>query len=133
MNQLGNILWFFLGGFIIVLLYLFGSFILVISIVGIPFARQHIKMAGLELIPFGMDIRSVRSSEVSSRQKFSPNGFDGKEICALSRYAGISNKVSSFGIYEYKPSKDNSSCWIIFLARYLVPMNILSWIRFQLH
>jgi len=39
-----------------------------------------------------MDIRSVRSSEVSSRQKFSPNGFDGKEICALFRYAGISNK-----------------------------------------
>jgi len=56
-----------------------------------------------------LDMRSVRSSEVSSRQKFSPNGFDGKEICALSRYAGISNKVSSFGIYEYKPSKDDDA------------------------
>mgnify|MGYP000738551953 CR=1 FL=1 len=56
-----------------------------------------------------VDIRSVRSSEVSSRQKFSPNGFDGKEICSLSRYAGISNKVSSFGIYEYKPSKDDDA------------------------
>jgi len=29
-----------------------------------------------------------------------PNGFSGKEICALARYAGISDKVSSFGIYE---------------------------------
>ena len=48
-----------------------------------------------------VDLKSVRASELSSRQKFSPNGFDGKEICALSRYAGISNKVSSFGIYEY--------------------------------
>ena len=56
-----------------------------------------------------MDLRSVRSSEVSTRQKFSPNGFDGKEICAISRYAGISNKVSSFGIYEYKPSKDDDA------------------------
>jgi hypothetical protein len=56
-----------------------------------------------------MDMRSVRSSEVSTRQKFSPNGFDGKEICAISRYAGISNKVSSFGIYEYKPSKDDDA------------------------
>jgi len=56
-----------------------------------------------------LDLRSVKSSEVSSRQKFSPNGFDGKEICALSRYAGISNKVSSFGIYEYKPSKDDDA------------------------
>ncbi len=56
-----------------------------------------------------MDLRSVKSSEVSTRQKFSPNGFDGKEICAISRYAGISNKVSSFGIYEYKPSKDDDA------------------------
>ncbi len=29
-----------------------------------------------------------------------PNGFNGKEICALARYAGISDKVSSFGVYE---------------------------------
>ncbi|NCO64689.1 MAG: formimidoylglutamase, partial [Flavobacteriia bacterium] len=54
-----------------------------------------------------LDLSSVKSSEVSLNQKYSPNGFDGKEICAISRYAGISNKVSSFGIYEYKPSKDD--------------------------
>ena len=42
-------------------------------------------------------------------QKYSPNGFDGREICAISRYAGISNKVSSFGIYEYKPSSDDEA------------------------
>ena len=54
-----------------------------------------------------IDLKSVRASELSSRQKFSPNGFDGKEICALSRYAGISNKVTSFGIYEYKSSNED--------------------------
>ncbi len=54
-----------------------------------------------------VDLNSVKSSEVSLNQKYSPNGFDGKEICAITRYAGISNKVSSFGIYEYKPSKDD--------------------------
>ena len=54
-----------------------------------------------------LDLNSVKSSEVSLNQKYSPNGFDGKEICAISRYAGISNKVSSFGIYEYKASKDD--------------------------
>ena len=37
----------------------------------------------------------------------SPNGFDGKEICSISRYAGISNKVSSFGIYEYRSSNED--------------------------
>jgi formiminoglutamase len=54
-----------------------------------------------------IDLSSVKGSEVSLNQKFSPNGLDGKEICAIARYAGISNKVSSFGIYEYKPSKDD--------------------------
>ncbi|GAA4298164.1 formimidoylglutamase [Aestuariibaculum suncheonense] len=54
-----------------------------------------------------VDLTAVRGSEVSLKQKFSPNGLDGKEICAMARYAGISNKVSSFGIYEYKPSKDD--------------------------
>ncbi len=54
-----------------------------------------------------IDLKSVKASEVSSKQKYSPNGLDGKEICAISRYAGISNKVSSFGIYEYRPSKDD--------------------------
>ncbi len=56
-----------------------------------------------------VDLCSIRSSEVSTKQKFSPNGFDGKEICTISRYAGISNKVSSFGIYSYKPSKDDDA------------------------
>ncbi|MDN3665807.1 formimidoylglutamase [Algibacter miyuki] len=54
-----------------------------------------------------VDLNSVKSSEVSLKQKVSPNGLDGKEICAIARYAGISNKVTSFGIYEYKPSKDD--------------------------
>ena len=36
-----------------------------------------------------------------------PNGFYGDQICAISRYAGISRKVSSFGIYEYNPKFDH--------------------------
>lgn len=56
-----------------------------------------------------LDLCSIKSSEVSTRQKYSPNGFDGKEVCVVSRYAGISNKVSSFGIYSYKPSKDDDA------------------------
>lgn len=35
----------------------------------------------------------------------SPNGFSGKELCAIVRYAGISDKLTSFGIYEYNRSK----------------------------
>lgn len=54
-----------------------------------------------------VDLGVLKAAEVSLRQKVSPNGLDGKEICAVSRYAGISNKVTSFGIYEYKPSNDD--------------------------
>lgn len=39
----------------------------------------------------------------------SPNGFDGREICAISRYAGISDKVKSFGIYEFKNFKNEET------------------------
>ena len=61
-----------------------------------------------------IDLNSVKSSEVSLKQKFSPNGFNGREICAISRYAGISNKVSSFGIYEYKSSiNDEATAMLI--------------------
>ena len=56
-----------------------------------------------------LDINAVKSSEVSPKQKYSPNGFNGREICAISRYAGISNRVSSFGVYEYNPSLDDEA------------------------
>ena len=69
-------------------------------------------MRDADLVTF--DLSSVKSSEVSIKQKFSPNGFNGREICAISRYAGISNKVSSFGIYEYKSSiEDDATTMLI--------------------
>src|SRR5690606_11974824 len=40
--------------------------------------------------------------------KFIPNGFDGKEICILARYAGISDKVTSFGVFNHNNSKQES-------------------------
>ena len=47
-----------------------------------------------------LDMRSIRAGEVGMATGFSPNGFTGREICALARYAGISDQVSLFGIYE---------------------------------
>ena len=47
------------------------------------------------------DLCSVQSSYSGNFQQFNPNGFTGKEICALARYAGISDKVSSFGIFNF--------------------------------
>lgn len=55
-----------------------------------------------------VDISSVESSILSENQKISPNGFSGKEICAIARYSGISNKVSSFGIFDLNTTGNES-------------------------
>ena len=55
-----------------------------------------------------LDLNSVKSSYSGNFVSFTPNGFDGKEICSLSRYAGISDKVSSFGIFNFNNKKEES-------------------------
>ena len=55
-----------------------------------------------------IDIGALRQSEAPANNNSSPNGFYGEEICAISRYAGLSDKVSSFGIYEYNSKYDNN-------------------------
>ncbi|RXR20519.1 arginase [Flavobacterium amnicola] len=54
-----------------------------------------------------IDLLSVKSSDSGNFSKFTPNGFNGKEICALARYAGISDKVTSFGVFNtsFAPSE----------------------------
>ena len=55
-----------------------------------------------------IDIGAARQSDAPANNNASPNGFYGEEMCAISRYAGISDKVSSFGIYEYNSKHDNN-------------------------
>lgn len=51
-----NIVWFFVGGFWIALTHLVFGALFAITIIGLPFAMQHFKLAGLALTPFGRDI-----------------------------------------------------------------------------
>ncbi len=53
MNIIGNLVWLIFGGFIIAIEYFIASLILMITIVGIPFGIQTLKMASLSLWPFG--------------------------------------------------------------------------------
>lgn len=53
-----------------------------------------------------IDLGAVRKSDAPANNNAMPNGFYGNEICAIARYAGISRKVSSFGIYEYNAKFD---------------------------
>lgn len=52
-----NLLWLVLFGWEIALVHLTSAGILAITIVGIPFALQHIKLIPLALFPFGMHLR----------------------------------------------------------------------------
>ena len=55
-----------------------------------------------------IDIGAVRQSDAPANNNASANGFYGEEICAITRYAGLSDKVSSFGIYEYNSRLDSN-------------------------
>lgn len=63
MGCLLNVLWLVFGGIFIAIEYVVASLLLMITIVGIPFGVETLKMAGLALCPFG---REVRSGERSS-------------------------------------------------------------------
>jgi uncharacterized membrane protein YccF (DUF307 family) len=55
-NLIGNIIWLIFGGLLSALGYLFGGFILCLTIVGIPWGIQCFKIAGLVLAPFGRQV-----------------------------------------------------------------------------
>ena len=52
------------------------------------------------------DISAVRQSDAPGTISPSPNGFYGEEICLLSRYAGISDKLKIFGLFDVNPEFD---------------------------
>jgi uncharacterized membrane protein YccF (DUF307 family) len=51
-----NILWIVFGGIWITLFHIFFGFLLCITIIGIPFGKQHFKMMEISLMPFGKRI-----------------------------------------------------------------------------
>lgn len=61
----------------------------------------------------GLDFEAVSAEATGNFAGHSPNGFDGKEICALARYSGISDKVSSFGIYEISTEAISSAATML--------------------
>ena len=53
LSTIMNILWLFIGGIWIMLTHVLFGLLLGITIIGIPWAKQHFKMASLALTPFG--------------------------------------------------------------------------------
>jgi len=63
MNIIGNLIWLIFGGIIIAIEYFIGSIVLMLTIIGIPFGIQTLKLGALAIWPFGRDTRvDVRAS-----------------------------------------------------------------------
>ena len=56
LSTIMNIFWFLIGGIWICLTHILFGIILGITIIGIPFAKQHFKLASLALTPFGREV-----------------------------------------------------------------------------
>jgi len=65
-----------------------------------PFVRNA------DLLTF--DISAIRQSDAPGNADASPNGFYGEEACQITRYAGMSDKLTSIGFYEINPTYDHA-------------------------
>ena len=70
LGSLGNILWFIFAGVWLAIGHLLSAMFCFITIIGIPFGYQHLKLAGLALAPIGKTIVD-------------------KEVAATAGYSGI--------------------------------------------
>ena len=53
-----NIIWLLCGGLYTAFIHLVFAALLFITIIGIPFAKQHLKLVDLSLMPFGKNVLS---------------------------------------------------------------------------
>ena len=56
MNFIGNVLWIVFGGLILAMIWAIIGLLLCLTVIGIPFGIQCLKIAGFVLWPFGRDI-----------------------------------------------------------------------------
>ena len=56
LTLLCNIIWLLCGGLWTALNHIFWGIVLTLTIIGIPFARQHFKLVEISLMPFGKRI-----------------------------------------------------------------------------
>ena len=55
-----------------------------------------------------IDISAVRQSDAPANAAPSPHGFYGEELCQIARFAGLSDKTSTFALFEMNPVHDNN-------------------------
>jgi formiminoglutamase len=56
-----------------------------------------------------IDLTSIRTAEFGNKNE-NPNGFYADQICQLAKYAGISDKLTSFSIFNFFPAEASEIC-----------------------
>jgi len=69
LGTLGNVLWFVLCGWWLALGHLATALLLFVTIIGIPFGIQHVKLAGLTLSPIGRTVVREEVAEAARRER----------------------------------------------------------------
>ena len=63
------------------------------------------------------DIGAIRCSDACANANVMPNGFYGEDACRITRYAGMSDKLTSIGFYEFNPAFDKNGQTAMLLAQ----------------
>lgn len=70
MSLLGNIIWLIFGGLVSGIGYIFGGLTLCLTIIGIPFGIQAIKLGFATLTPFGREVIELKDADSPLRLVF---------------------------------------------------------------
>ena len=60
LGVLGNVIWFVLAGWWLAIGHLLSALVCFITIIGIPFGLQHLKLAGIAIFPIGKTIVNLK-------------------------------------------------------------------------
>ncbi len=63
------------------------------------------------------DLGAIRSSDAAANAHATPNGFYGEDACRIARYAGMNDKLTSFGLYEFNPAYDTNGQTAMLVAQ----------------
>ncbi len=67
LGMLGNVLWFVFAGIWLAIGHVMSAIACFVTIIGIPFAIQHLKLAGIALAPIGQTVVSNEVAEAARR------------------------------------------------------------------
>lgn len=68
-------------------------------------AEPHLRNSDI----LSIDLTSLKYSELNDKQYTNPNGFYAEQMCQIARYAGVSDKLTSIGIFNYLPEKSDAT------------------------